>query len=301
MGTRFWQQRDESGQLLPRFSTGLMGPACYGRLRQWFGLAENPMHTLRYAIIAPMICLMAVSCMAATGVPDSLAGSRWILTELPPDELLERAIATLGFEDDRVVGSDGCNRFHGPFTFQDDELRIGKLVSTRKACPEPVMRQAKAYTTALSRARGVRVEDESLVLLDANGELLARFDPQPTTLANTQWKVTGYNNGKQAVVSTERDSVLTLEFDAGGAVHGTAGCNNFRGNYSAGAAELTIGEIASTRRMCEEQIMAQESAYLEALRRSATWRAEANRLEVRDSGHALLVIATLAESGSSEN
>lgn len=47
---------------------------------------------------------------------------------------------------------------------------------------------------------------------------------------------------------------------------GIAGCNNFSGSYQAQAGSLTIEEaLGTTRKMCGEEIMAQESLFLEIL------------------------------------
>jgi heat shock protein HslJ len=249
----------------------------------------------RWAIIVFLLCIGGPSSVAA----ESLDGSRWLLAALPAENLLERVTVTLDFEEGRVAGTDGCNRFTGPYRLEDDELHIGDMASTRRGCAEPVMKQARNYMGVLDRARKAKIVDDSLQLFDANGELLAEFVPQLTALADTRWIVTGYNNGKQAVVSIGPDTSMTLEFDSENAISGTAGCNSFRGSYSSDSDNLTVGEIAATRRLCEDVVMAQEKLFLEALNRSASWRVEGNRLEIRDVGGAMLLIAKLAGSGSS--
>ena len=253
------------------------------------------MTKLMWTTIAAVLMSHSMLAMAASNAPESLDGSAWILAELAPESLLEDVTATLVFEDGQVAGTDGCNRFRGSYEFSDGDLRIGQVASSMMACPEPIMRQARTFISALEQTRGVTLEDDSLVLRGNGGEALARFDPQLQTLADTRWAVTSYNNGKQAVVSTELGTSLSLEFDDAGGASGSAGCNRFRASYAVDGRRISIGEAAATRRMCEEAVMTQEVAFLQALERSTHLRIEGERLELRDESGALQVAATLAE------
>lgn len=246
----------------------------------------------------PVIVLTTMNpAMATAAAPESLDGSAWILAGLPPDPLLEDTVVTLAFDSGRVAGTDGCNRYHGAYEWQDGTLRIGKLASSMMACPEPVMVQARRFTSALGLARDARIDEEALELVDAGGQVVARFGPQPLSLANSRWRVTGYNNGKQAVVSTAQGTSLTLEFDGAGNVSGSAGCNDYRAGYTAESDSIRIGEVAATRRLCENAVMTQEDAFLRALENCTTHRIEGARLEMRDEDGALQVVATRVDQG----
>jgi heat shock protein HslJ len=239
--------------------------------------------------------LLQWGAMAADDAPDTLDGSAWILSELPPDDLLDKVTATLSFDGGTAAGTDGCNRYSGAYTFDGNELRFGQLAVTMMACPEPVMEQAKRYQDVLEAARGARREEDSLVLVDAAGELRARYDAQPATLADTRWTVTGYNNGKGGVVSVAAGTSLSLEFDAAGAVSGSAGCNRFRGSYTEFDGTVEFGPLAASRKMCQDEVMEQEAMFLEALPRGTTLRFEADRLELRNEDGALQVAARFAD------
>jgi heat shock protein HslJ len=233
--------------------------------------------------------------MATEVAVDALEGTTWTLVELPPDNLIERVTLTLAFEGGRVGGTDGCNRFRGSYSTEGDGLRIGQLAGTMMACPEPVMQQGRRFTTALDSARGATLDGDALVLVDGNGETVARFEAQAQFIADSRWHVTGYNNGRQAVVGTARETSLSLEFDAAGTVTGSAGCNSFRASYRGDGGLLDIGPPAAGRRVCDEAVMAQESAFFEALGRSAALRIEGDRLELRDDQGALQITARRAE------
>jgi heat shock protein HslJ len=60
------------------------------------------------------------------------------------------------------------------------------------------------------------------------------------------------------------NNVPTLKFSTDGKVSGNGGCNNFFANFNLYGRTLTIGDIGSTRMMCEET-MDLENAYFKVL------------------------------------
>ena len=227
----------------------------------------------------------------------ALNGTAWTLASLPGHAPLPEHPATLRFDAGRLSGSDGCNRFTAPYAAEGDRIMLtGPMVGTRMACPEPVTKLAQAFADALVAARTFRAAGEKLELLDASGTPRVSFTPQSQALAGTTWNVTGYNNGRQAVVSVLEGSTLTLAFADGGRLSGAAGCNRYLASYSAEGERITVGAVGGTRRACDqpEGVMAQEAAFLAALERAATLRVEGNRLELRATDGALQVTATRA-------
>jgi len=245
---------------------------------------------LFWLINAAMMLQSAPMMVAAMSV-ESLDGSAWILAELAGETLLDDVALTLAFDGGRVAGSDGCNRFQGAYDLEGDVLSFGEIASTMMACPEPVMRQARAFSDALERTHGVRLDEGALIFVDSDDVTVASFDPQPQDLAGSRWAVTGYNNGKQAVVSVSADATMTLEFDDAGNLGGSAGCNPYRGSYTADDGNIAVGTVATGMRACAEDVMAREDAFLKALGRSKTFRIEADRLEIRNEEGALQISA----------
>jgi heat shock protein HslJ len=85
---------------------------------------------------------------------------------------------TLELRDDGTLGGfDGCNRFMSGYTLEEGKLAIGPLATTRMACrgPQGAAQQASAFAAALATVGGYRVEGGELTLLDAQGEVAARF------------------------------------------------------------------------------------------------------------------------------
>jgi heat shock protein HslJ len=192
-------------------------------------------------------------------------------------------------------GSDGCNRFGGTYLVNGDKLKFDKnIVKTLMGCQQDILKQGDDFTTALTQTAAFRNDGQTLTLLDGFGKTLATFTAQSTKLGGTQWVVTGYNNGKQAVVSVIIGSELTADFSADGTLSGSAGCNNYTATYAASGKSIKIGPAASTRKMCADPagVMEQETQFLKALETAATYHIDGNQLELRTTDGALAVTCT---------
>jgi heat shock protein HslJ len=251
------------------------------------------MTTLAATFLATL--LLGGCSMMSTGNPDPapLDGTAWILSELPGRTLAPGPAVTLRFADGKAQGSDGCNRYSAPYRAAAGKLEVSAQgVSTMMACAPELMQQAAAYMAALNGARAWRVEDRQLKLAAADGRALASFAAQDTTLAGTAWRVTGINNGKQAVVSVLSGTTMTLAFAADGRATGSAGCNTFNAPFESDGTRLRIGQAAMTRRVCAGKgIMDQELAFVRALQTVAAARIDGNRLELRTADGALAISA----------
>ena len=114
--------------------------------------------------------------------------------------------------------------------------------------------------------------------------------PTQENLTGTSWRVTGYNNGRQAVVSVLSGTELKMAFSADGRVSGSAGCNNFIGTYTVSGSALKFGPAATTRKLCARPgVMEQEQQFLKALETVATIHQEGARAELRTADGALAV------------
>ena len=67
-----------------------------------------------------------------------------------------------------------------------------------------------------------------------------------------------------------------LMFGADGNASGSTGCNSLSGTYATDGTALTFGPLATTRMACEESLMAQEAAVLEALAAVSGWEIDAD-------------------------
>jgi heat shock protein HslJ len=116
--------------------------------------------------------------------------------------------------------------------------------------------------------------------LTADSGAVLLFDKEAAaTLEGATWEVTGYNNGRQAVVSPITDTQLSVAFEKG-TVTGQAGCNTFRAPFSIEGNRIKVGPVATTRKMCAENVMTQEREFLKALESATTWSIDAGLLDL---------------------
>jgi serpin B len=137
----------------------------------------------------------------------------------------------------------------------------------------------------------------ALILLVACGQesdTPARATPKASIpLEGSEWLLASLRGE-----SLLEGSRITINLD-GDRFEGLAGCNNYGGQYEvAEGGRLRISEIFVTAMACSspEGIMEQETAYIQALGRSATFRLADGRLEMAgESGETILLFDRKAE------
>jgi heat shock protein HslJ len=249
------------------------------------------MKFIRLAGAAGLAAVTGCLPMAATADSPSLDGTAWVLTSLAGRSASGPA-ATGRFENGRMQGTDGCNRFSSTYTTKGSSIQIGpKGATTQMACAPEVMKQAEAFAASLAGARTFRVSAGQLRLIGASGAILSTFAAQSQSLAGTSWRATGINNDKEAVASLVAGSQVTISFAGDGRVSGSGGCNNYTSTWKAEGNTLAFTPAAATRMMCTAPgVMAQEQAFFKALESVATMQMEGDHLELRTAQGALAVI-----------
>ncbi|MCP9931590.1 META domain-containing protein [Cyanobium sp. AMD-g] len=253
-------------------------------------------HLRRHAGLPLLVALQALlpsgpqaAALAATPSPSRLEGTAWVLERLGQRQPQNGTTITLRFEAGRVAGSDGCNRFGAPVTVRGTGLQVSaRGLSTKMACPPAVMQQAEAFQTALRNSRGFRLDGERLRLLSAEGRPLLVLAPQSQRLAGSDWRVAGFNNGRQALVSPILGTSLSLRVVQAGQLAGSAGCNRFTAPLRLDGSRLRIGTPVATRKRCAGAgVMEQEQQFLAALPTATSLRLEGETLELRRADGAI--------------
>jgi heat shock protein HslJ len=179
---------------------------------------------------------------------------------------------TAGFKAGRISGFSGCNQFFGPYALDRDRVVvIGRLAGSMMACEERSMAVENAVHAALAGTFRYALAGQRLTLLSGTEPVLT-FEAEPApALEGVTWKINGFNNGRQAVVSPLSGTALVVTFRDGFA-EGSAGCNTFRAPYTAHADRIVIGPAAVTRMICAgDGVMQQEREFLSALESATTW------------------------------
>ncbi len=259
------------------------------------------MKTLTKVGLLGLVLLTLMGCQLLPRRSIDLEGTSWALSSLEGSLPLPGITVTLQFGTDGTAsGSDGCNQFSTAYSQRRDNLTFEEpMASTLMACPEPVMDQATAYMRALVATTNYTASDRELILTDDDDRILATFVAAQDELANTEWDVVSYNNGREAVVSVLLGSQITANFDDEGNVSGNAGCNNYSASYSAEGGTIDIGPVRSQRMACAEPpgVMDQESQYLAALESAATYSIQGNLLEMRTADDATAVVMARSSGG----
>jgi heat shock protein HslJ len=118
--------------------------------------------------------------------PGDLAGPPWQLISLDRDTPVPEGITvTARFEDERVAGSAGCNRYFAGVTAPSPfELAIGPAGTTQMACPEPQMEIERSYLRALEQATQYTFQLGRLAIGYRDGEITDTllFERQPSEI-----------------------------------------------------------------------------------------------------------------------
>jgi heat shock protein HslJ len=84
---------------------------------------------------------------------------------------------------------------------------------------------------------------------------------------------------------------ISAQFTSNGEVSGSAGCNRYSGTYTISGNSITFSSpMATTMMMCDESVMAQESAYLSALGEAKTYTVKGDQLSVAGSDKTILAV-----------
>jgi heat shock protein HslJ len=242
-------------------------------------------------------CCRLVSPEAGGAAVSPIEGTTWRLTQLAGlDGALLAGVeggVTLRLDGGQLAGFSGCNRMAGAYTLADGEITFGALAGTMRACGSPMTEVENAVRKALTGTLRVVVAGNQLMLSTKTGAAPALvFVAEPASrLEGVVWKVTGYNDGRSAVVSPLAGTTLTLSFQDG-AVVGNAGCNDFRAaTVTVDGNRLTVGPVVATRKTCPgDGVMEQERAFLAALETATRWSIERDVLDVhRADGERVLM------------
>jgi heat shock protein HslJ len=199
---------------------------------------------------------------------------------------------TLEFTFDGIGGSAGCNSYFGGVTLDGSAITISDIISTLMLCaPDNLMNQEAAYLQTLATVAAYTITDDQLQMTNAAGEMVLTFTASvPEPLIGTNWVLTSYLVGGDAVAGVLPDVEVTAMFDAQGGLSGSAGCNSYSAGYTDADGMLSVGPAVSTRMACApESVMGQEIAYLSALENIVFYQIRANRLDLLDANGSVLL------------
>lgn len=136
---------------------------------------------LRSSFTGLPLLLLGAGCISEPNLsagPDgrlgSLAGTEWRLESI--DGRAPPAEAWIGFEtESRAGGNAGCNSFGAAYRFDGGPLSIEPMEMTEMACDQPRMALEAAFVSALRGTRRAGTSADRLVMISADGDVLAAF------------------------------------------------------------------------------------------------------------------------------
>ena len=252
------------------------------------------MRRIIIGLAVAVIGFSAVACSTTGGSGGTLEGTSWRLktydvsgtaTPVPAPIVVDAKFAA-----GKVSGFAGCNVYNAPATISGATLKIGVAATTLKACEPAVTAVETACLAGLAKAATFTATADTLTIFDSSGKQLLVYSAASANPIEGAWNVTGYNNGKQAVVSPLTGTTLTATFTPDGNVAGNAGCNAYNGPYKLDGTKLTVGPLASTQKACEQPIMDQETQFLTALQTPTTVETSGATVTLRDASGAMQVV-----------
>ncbi len=112
----------------------------------------------------------------------------------------------------------------------------------------------------------------------------AMTDDKDNALLSGPWHV-DYIEGEGVI----DNSPAHYQFGEDGQLSGHASCNRFSGGYELKDGVISIGELATTRKMCPRALMEQEQRFLAALKRAHSWKEFSGLMYLYDESGAELL------------
>jgi heat shock protein HslJ len=133
---------------------------------------------------------------------------------------------------------------------------------------------------AVSPAATDDIAGEAQAAPDTTAEPTPIQDATFGGLGGTDWTLTGFGDPAAQTARLPETNVFVTFSERG--VTGNAGCNTFGGDFNyTNDGSITVGNLITTRMACEEAVMQQETAFLNALQ-------SVNRFAVDDRGQLIL-------------
>jgi heat shock protein HslJ len=111
---------------------------------------------------------------AAQAPRNYLAGTTWLRID---DEEANPHGATMAFTENGASGHTGCNRWFTSVTHNGEALDFANIGTTRMACQTEMQAGTeRRFLEVLEATRYAHYDQDVLVLLDANQQVIARFN-----------------------------------------------------------------------------------------------------------------------------
>jgi heat shock protein HslJ len=122
--------------------------------------------------IALLAALLAACTSGPTPDMQQLVGTTWHLVSIEGRTPEPNADVQMAFEEERMSGHSGINRFTGGWSLTDGTFSAGPLASTRAAGAPALMDQEHRLLMAIEAADRAVIDGDRLVLRSGDRDLL---------------------------------------------------------------------------------------------------------------------------------
>lgn len=109
-----------------------------------------------------------------------LQNTQWILSEINGVKIATEktsTVPTIQFDEQRVSGSDGCNRFTGGYVVKAQNIELSQMASTAMACLSTSDLPQK-FGESLSQVKHYDASNSELKLMDGNKKTILKFSAE---------------------------------------------------------------------------------------------------------------------------
>ncbi|AXH16073.1 hypothetical protein CP985_11330 [Malaciobacter mytili LMG 24559] len=101
----------------------------------------------------------------------------WKLTQIENSASMvypKQREAHILLKEQKVAGSDGCNRIMGSYTLNENKITFSRVASTMMACLQG-MQQAYKFKINLEKAQNFKIENDKLLIFDKDSNKILEF------------------------------------------------------------------------------------------------------------------------------
>jgi len=242
--------------------------------------------------IATITLLGACTGSGSTGSPTPAAldlnGHTYLSTGTTGITLVPGTHITITFRDGNLSAGGGCNSLGGPYKLDGDHLTTGQMITTEMGCAAPLMAQDQWLAKFLADVH--LTQDGDTLTMTQGGTVLTLLDKTVATpdkpIEGTRWVLDSIANGG-AASSIPQGVVSTLRFVDGKAEVDT-GCNTGGTDVAVTGDSLTFGTLVLTKKACQADAAAVESAVTKVLTGTVVYEIDADVLVLQPRADGLI-------------
>jgi heat shock protein HslJ len=198
---------------------------------------------------------------------------------------------TAKFSDGKIVGSTGVNRFTATYKLEPNRRITITMGETAKgAGTQEQMLNEQQFLGALASAKSYAADEKALTLFSGTGLAVASFEANVALpLTGTTWKMLSFSNGKGGMSQPDGSSAVTVVFKSDGTLSGSAGLAGYHGKYTTSGSTLKLTSPLVSQEAGGPNLAVQDSSFLTALQKAASFTIEGNNLIIKDAAGAVAV------------